>query len=168
MPGGLGPFGGNKLQTLPMHFKTHQCHIKGGKKKMFPLLSVHGSFHLGEPDAISYGSFYCCKLIPNLCWDFSRIHRHFQMGMWFFSIHRVKLETIMTLRGQDIGVEIPTAALVRTPPAEIYSRTQRCQSCHSPKTRALPPPNPARNPVVLRGSVNRTRFMWKNNKTSYY
>lgn len=32
MPGGLGPFGGNKLQTLPMHFKTHQCHIKGKKK----------------------------------------------------------------------------------------------------------------------------------------
>lgn len=33
MPGGLGPFGENKLQTLPMHFKTHQCHIKevGGR-----------------------------------------------------------------------------------------------------------------------------------------
>lgn len=83
MPGGLGPFGGNKLRTLPMHFKTHQCHIKG-EKNMFPLLSVHCSFHLGEPDAISYGSFYCCKLIPCRCWDFSWIHRLFQMGTCLF------------------------------------------------------------------------------------
>jgi len=82
MPGGLGPFGGNKLQTLPMHFKTHQCHIKG--KKMFPFLSVPCTFHVGEPDEISHGSFYSCKLIPYLCWDFSRIHKHVQMRTHFF------------------------------------------------------------------------------------
>lgn len=43
MPGGLGPFGGNKLQTLPMHFKTHQCHIKG-KKKCFLSLQCTAVF----------------------------------------------------------------------------------------------------------------------------
>lgn len=103
MPGGLGPSGGNKLKTLPMHFKTHQCHIKD-KKEMFPLLSLHCSFHLVEPDAISYGSFYCCKLISYLSWDFSEIHRHFQMGTCFFSIHWIKRKTIMTLWAQDTSV----------------------------------------------------------------
>lgn len=55
-----------------------------GEKEMFPLLWVHCSFHLVEPDAISYGSFYCCKLISYLSWGFSGIHRCFQMGTCFF------------------------------------------------------------------------------------
>lgn len=147
MPGGLGPSGGNKLQTLPMHFKTHQCHIKE-KKEMFPLLSVHCSFHLVEPDAISYGSFYCCKLISYLSWDFTRIHRDFQMGTCFFhSLNKTgNYHDSLGSRYHCVNTPVPTL------PNEIYSRGQHCQSCHSLKTRALLPSNPARNAqVVLRG-----------------
>lgn len=40
MPGGLGPFGGNKLQTLPMHFKTRQWHIQGEKQHFLSFQST--------------------------------------------------------------------------------------------------------------------------------
>lgn len=155
MPGGLGPFGGNKLQTLPMHFKTHQCHIKGKKiNQTFPLLSVHCSFHLGEPNAICYSSCYCCKLIPYLCWDISQIHRHFQIAEGFF--HPLS-KTGNYLWAQDPCVEIPKAALVHTFLPEIYSSIKHCQRYHSLKTRVLPPPNTDRNPVgVQEGSEQDT------------
>lgn len=82
MPGGLGPFGGNKLQTLPMHFKTHQCHIKG--KKNVSSLSVHCSVLLGEPSAVSHGTFYCCKLLPYLAIVSPRYTDTFGWGHVFF------------------------------------------------------------------------------------
>lgn len=45
-PGGVGLFGGNEEQTLPMHFKMHRCHIK--ERAGFPFCLMHCRFHLGE------------------------------------------------------------------------------------------------------------------------